>query len=156
MEFMTAEEKQKVGQRLEQLKAKRPIIAKRIGEARALGDLSENADYPAAREDQGLLEAEIRRLAQKLKSAKVADDASIPQEMAFVGSTVTLRDTEDGSTQVYRLVGEVSGVLDLDSDVIEVSMGSPIGQALTKARVGDIVRVDLPRGSRRFEVIGLA
>jgi len=76
--------------------------------------------------------------------------------MAFVGSTVTLRDTEDGSTQVYRLVGEVSGVLDLDSDVIEVSMGSPIGQALTKARVGDIVRVDLPRGSRRFEVIGLA
>jgi transcription elongation factor GreA len=76
--------------------------------------------------------------------------------MAFVGSTVTLRDTEDDSTEVYKLVGEVSGVLDLDSDVIEVSMGSPIGQALTKARVGDIVLVDLPRGSRRFEVIALA
>lgn len=153
MEFITSEEKQKLEQRLEQLKANRPIIAQRISEARAQGDLSENADYHAAREDQGLLEAEIRRIEQKLKKARVADDAGIPQEMAFVGSTVTLRDTEDDRTEVYKLVGEVSGVLDLDSDVVEVSMGSPIGQALTKARVGDVIRVDLPRGSRRFEVL---
>src|SRR3989304_1625303 len=102
MEFMTAQEKQKLEQRIDELKANRPVISKRIGEARALGDLSENADYHAAREDQGLMEAEIRRLEKKLKQAKVADGADIPQEMAFVGSTVSLRDTEDGSTEVYK------------------------------------------------------
>ena len=151
MQFITQEEKQKIEARIAERKARRTEITKRIAEARALGDLSENAEYHAAREDQGLNEAEIRRLEQRLKSATVADTAQIPSDMVFVGSVVKLRDTDSGDEDLYKLVGEASG--NFDSDEIEVSVASPMGQALLKVRVGEIVKADLPRGSRRFEVL---
>lgn len=151
MEFMTQEEKQKIEDRIAERKTRRTEITKRIAEARALGDLSENAEYHAAREDQGLNEAEIRRLEQRLKSATVADTAQIPTDMVFVGAVVKLRDTVSGDEDLYKLVGEVSG--NFDADEIEVSVASPMGQALLKVRVGEIVKADLPRGSRRFEVL---
>ena len=151
MEFMTQEEKQKIEARVAERKTRRTEITKRIAEARALGDLSENAEYHAAREDQGLNEAEIRRLEQRLKSATVADNAQIPTDMVFVGAVVKLRDTASGDEDLYKLVGEVSG--NFDADEIEVSVASPMGQALLKVRVGEIVKADLPRGSRRFEVL---
>lgn len=151
MEFVTAAEKQQIEKKLAELKAKRPIITKRIGEAAAEGDLSENADYHAAREDQGLNEAEIRRLEQRLKEVSVADAEGIPDGVVFVGSVVRLRDTDDDSDDVYKLVGEASG--NFDADEIEVTTGSPMGEALMKARVGDVVKVDLPRGTKRYEIV---
>lgn len=151
MEFMTPDERLDLIKRLEQFKANRPELSRRIAEARAHGDLRENADYHAAREEQGLAEAEIRRLEQRLKTAKVTDDSHVPDGMVFVGTVVRLKDTADGSEDLYRLVGEASG--NFDADEIEVTSGSPMGEALLKTRVGDIVKVDLPRGERRFEVV---
>lgn len=151
MELITAQEKQQLEAKLAELLAKRPVLSKRIAEARALGDLKENADYHAAREDQGLNEAEIRRLEHRLKTAKVAHNDHAPQDMVFLGATVKLRDVEGGDEDLYKLVGESSGRF--DADAIEVTVGSPMGQALLKARVGEVVKVDLPRGAKRFEVV---
>ena len=151
MEFITQDEKARLTEKLEELKAQRPTISKRIAEARALGDLKENAEYHAAREEQGLMEAEIRRLEQRLKSAQVADDLDVPDDMVFLGATVRLRDLDDESEDLYKLVGEASG--QFDADEIEVTTGSPMGEALLKARVGEVVKVDLPRGEKRFEIV---
>lgn len=151
MEFITAEEKRQLETKLEELKAKRPIISKRIAEARALGDLKENADYHAARDDQGLNEAEIRRLEARLASAQVPHKDSLPEGIVFLGSIVRLRDVENDREELYKIVGEASG--NFDSDEIEVTSTSPVGAALMKGRVGDTVKVDLPRGTRRFEIV---
>lgn len=155
MEFITADEKQLLEDKLKNMKGKRTVLSKRIAAARALGDLSENAEYHAARDDQGLNEAEIRRIEQRLKDTKVADQSAIPKDVVFVGSRVKLRDTEDDSEEVYKLVGEASGSFDIDAEEVEVTTGSPIGESLMKARVGDVVKVDLPRGTRRFEVMAI-
>ncbi len=151
MEYISAEDRQQLEEKLDELKGKRTALSTRIGEARELGDLSENAEYHAAREEQGLNEAEIRRLEQRLKDAKVVDDSEIPEDMVFLGATVKLRDVEDGDEDLYRLVGEASGSFDFE--VIEVTAASPMGEALMKARVGETIRVDLPKGTKRFEIV---
>lgn len=153
MDFLTPDEKQLLDDKLAQMKARRPEVTHRIAEARSHGDLKENAEYHAAREEQGLLEAEIRRIDQRLKTAQVADASDVPKDMAFVGSIVKLRDLESGNEEVYKLVGESSGTFNVDAEKIEVTMGSPMGEALFKARVGDAVKVSLPRGTKRFEVV---
>lgn len=150
MEFMTEDDKRQLLEKLDERKSRRAEISTRIAEARALGDLKENAEYHAARDDQALNEAEIRRLEQQLKTAKVADESHVPQGMIFLGSVVRLRDTTDDSVDLYKLVGQASG--SFDGDEIEVTASSPMGQAMLKARVGDVVKVDLPRGTRRYEV----
>ena len=155
MEFLTSEEKQRLEAKLAELKAQRPVLSNRIAEARALGDLKENADYHAARDDQGLNEAEIRRLEERLKNVRIADDSHVPDDMVFLGAVVRLRDLDDDSEELYKLVGESSGSFDFDAEEIEVTVGSPMGESLLKARVGDTVRVDLPKGTKRFEIIEL-
>lgn len=151
MQFMTKEEKQQLESKLEEHKARRPEITSRIAEARALGDLKENAEYHAARDDQGMNEAEIRRLEEKLKSATVADDIDMPKDMVFLGAVVKLKDLDIESEDLYKLVGESTG--NFDADEIEVTVGSPMGEALMKSRIGDKIKVDLPRGTRHFEII---
>ena len=151
MEFITQDDKTRLEEKLEELKNRRPEITTRIAEARAMGDLKENAEYHAARDDQGMNEAEIRRIEEKLSSAQVAGDADVPEDMVFLGSTVKLKDLDDDSEDLYKLVGEASGRF--DTDEIEVSSSSPMGEALMKARLGDTVRVDLPRGAKRFEIL---
>lgn len=153
MEIISTTDKEQLEQRLEKLKAKRPELSNRIAEARALGDLKENADYHAAREDQGLNEAEIRRVEERLKTAQVAKEGDIPDDIVFLGSVIKLKDLTDGSDDLYKLVGESTGRFDLDE--IEVTASSPMGEALLKARVGDVVKVDLPRGARQYEVLEL-
>ena len=151
MEFVTKEEKKALEDRLAALIANRPVLAQRIAEARAQGDLKENADYHAARDDQGMEEAEIRRLEKRLKEAQVADDIEVPEDMVFLGAVVRLKDMDDGTDDLYKLVGEASG--SFDSDEIEVTTQSPMGESLMKSRVGETIRVDLPRGAKRFEIM---
>lgn len=151
MDFVTSEEKQKLEARLQQLIDHRPVLAKRIAEARALGDLKENADYHAARDDQGMEEAEIRRLEERLSVVQVADDVEKPDDMVFLGTIVKLMDTDDDSEDLYKLVGEASG--NFDADEIEVTASSPLGEALLKARVGETVKADLPRATKHFKVL---
>ncbi|MBL8747163.1 MAG: transcription elongation factor GreA [Phycisphaerae bacterium] len=151
MEFLTPSEKSRLDSRLAHLKANRPVLSQRIAEAKALGDLKENADYHAAREDQAMEEAEIRTLEERLKSAKVLDGSHAVEGMVFLGATVRLREVDSGDEDLYRLVGEASGNLSLD--FIEVTTTSPMGEALMKSRVGEIVKVDAPRRVMRFEIV---
>ena len=151
MDLITAEEKSALEARLRELRARRPEIVTRIAEARALGDLSENAEYHSAREMQGQNEMDIRRIEERLRTAKVAGDHEIPEDMVFLGAVVKLRDLDDRSEDLYKLVGQMSGTFDFD--YIEVTTTSPMGEVLMKARVGETVRVDLPKGAKRFEII---
>ena len=153
MELLTREDHERLTKRLEELRENRQHLSNEIAEARSHGDLKENAEYHAMREKQGMEEAEIRRLEEKLKSAQITDEADVPADMVFMGSIVRLRDTDDGSDDLYKIVGEVTG--NFDSDEIEVSASSPMGEALMKAHVGDTVKVDLPRGTKRFEILEL-
>ncbi len=151
MEYLTNDDKTRLEARLAECNAKRPVLSKRIAEARALGDLKENADYHAAREDQGLNEAEIRRIEERLKTAVMADDMERPDDVVFLGALVRMREVETDDEDLYKLVGEVSG--NFDADYMEVSSGSPMGESLLKARVGETIRVDTPKGTKRFEIL---
>ena len=151
MEFLTADEKANLQKRLDDLKAKRPEITQRIAEARALGDLKENADYHAAREDQGMNEADIRDLERRLAESKVVDDGQMPDDVVFVGATVRMKDLKYGDEDTYRLVGESTGAA--GGEIIEVTATSPMGEAMMKARVGETIKVSAPRGEMRFEIL---
>ena len=152
VEYISQEEKQKLTEQLAEMKAQRPAISRRIAEARELGDLKENADYHAAREDQGVIEARIRQLEDRLSKAVVMEaDSNMPEDMVFLGATVKLRNVDNEQEALYRLVGEASG--DFSAEIIEVTSSSPMGSSLMRARIGEVIRVDLPRGVKRFAVI---
>lgn len=150
MEIITSEEKSALEKKLNDLKSKRSEISNRIAEARALGDLKENAEYHAAREDQGLNEAEIRRIEDRLTNAGVVDSDTRPDDIVFLGATVKMKEVDTDDEDVYRLVGEPTGIQ--DDDVFEVTASSPMGEAMMKARVGEVIRVNTPRGVKRFEI----
>lgn len=152
MEIISKSEKETIEARLAALIQNRPVLATRIADARALGDLKENAEYHAARELQGLEEAEIRRLEERLARAQVVDaGAGKDAGVVFLGSTVKLRDESTGDEELYRLVGEASTML--IEEYIEVTVSSPMGEALMKARIGETVRVRAPRGVKAFVVV---
>ncbi len=153
MEFITAEEQAQLEARLAECKAKRKGLSTRIGEARELGDLKENAEYHAAREDQGMNEAKITNLEERLENSQILNANEVPDDMVFVGAQVKLRDTKTKDEDIYKLVGESSGTFSMD--FIEVTQNSPMGEALMRARVGETVRVDLPRGEKRFEILAI-
>lgn len=153
MEFVTKTEREAIEQRLAALIANRGAISVRIAEARAHGDLRENGDYHAAREQQGMDEAEIRRLTERLSNMSVIDEsmAKAVEGVVFVGSTVKLREEPSGDEDLFKLVGDATG--SPNADYVEVTVTSPMGEALLKARVGDTVRVNAPRGVKRFTIV---
>lgn len=156
MELITVDEKVRLEARLAELRGNRPIIAQRIAEARALGDLKENAEYHATRELQGMEEAEIRRLEARLAHAQVIDESKSPgaDGVVFLGSTVKLREVGTDDEDLYKLVGEASG--DLSVAYIEVTVTSPMGEALLKARIGETISVRAPRGVKQFLIVEIA
>lgn len=149
---MTAQDKARLEEQLQAFKGKRKTLSDRIGKARELGDLKENAEYHASKEDQGHNERKIRDLVKQLASAVVVDDQHTPDGMVFIGATVRLRNVNSGEEDLYRLVGEGSGAVE-GADYIQVTPNSPMGLALMKAEVGSTIRVDLPRGEKRFEIV---
>jgi transcription elongation factor GreA len=151
MDFITAEEKVLLTEKLSELRAMDRVLIQRIAEARALGDLRENAEYHASREDKAMNDAKIKDLEERLSRAQVADSSALPQDMVFVGAVVRLRDEDRGDDSLYRLVGQSSERFDLA--YVEVTTTSPMGMALMKARIGETIRVDLPRGAKRFTII---
>jgi transcription elongation factor GreA len=153
MDFITAEEKTLLEQRLSELRANDKVLIQRIAEARALGDLRENAEYHASREDKAMNDAKIKELEERLATAQVADSSAMPADMVFVGAVVRLRDEDRGDDDLYRLVGQATGRFDLD--YVEVTTTSPMGVSLMKARVGESIRVDLPRGAKRFTIVAI-
>lgn len=153
MELVTKAEKELLEQRLASLIANRSNISARIAEAREHGDLRENGDYHAAREQQGMDEAEIRRLQERLASMSVIDEkmSKALTDTVFIGCTIKLRDEQFGDEDLYKLVGEAGG--GTPGDVVEVTASSPMGEALLKAKVGDTVRVNAPRGVKKFTIV---
>lgn len=151
MDYITPADKAKLEEQLRECLRLRKVLSERIGTARALGDLRENGDYHAAREDQGMNEARIRQIEERLASAIVADGESMPKDIVFIGATVKLRDVDSEAEEMYKLVGQSSG--NFDEEIVEVTPTSPMGQALMKARVGEVVKVESRRGEKRFEIV---
>jgi transcription elongation factor GreA len=151
MDFITAEEKAQLQEKLSELRQLDKVLIQRIADARALGDLRENAEYHASREDKEMNDAKIKEIETRLVTAQVADASTLPEDMVFVGATVRLRDEDRGDDDLYRLVGQATGRFDLE--YVEVTTTSPMGVALMKARIGETIRVDLPRGEKRFTII---
>ena len=130
----------------------RPAVINSISEARAQGDLSENAEYDAAKEKQGFIEGRIQELEGKLSAAQIIDPASLDVSGRVVfGATVDLEDLEDGSKLTYQIVGDVEA--DIRSNLISVS--SPVARALIGKYEGDVVEVKAPSGAREYEIISI-
>jgi transcription elongation factor GreA len=127
-------------------------IAKRIASARDLGDLSENAEYHAAREDQGMLEARINVLKDQLARATIIDVASLPKDAVVFGSKVKVKDLDLGEAEIFHLVGPG----DEDYDKGKILTSSPIGQGLLGKKVGQVAEIAVPMGKVRFEVLEIS
>jgi transcription elongation factor GreA len=133
-------------------RVERPKVIKAIAEARGHGDLSENAEFIAAREKQGLIEAMIQSLQQKLAGSEIIDISDNDNERAVFGSWVIISNVETGERVRYQLVGPY------ESDVPKgrISITSPIGKALVGKTIGEEVRVQTPGGVREFEVVEIS
>ena len=153
MDYLTEAEHAKLTKELESLIAERPVISTRIGTAREMGDLKENADYHAAKDDQAHNERKIKDLEKRLTGATVADTEHVPDDVVFLGSVVRLKNLSNNKEDLYKLVGETTGRFDLD--YLEVTPNSPLGEALFKSRVGETVGVVLPAGRTQFEILAI-
>ncbi len=145
---------EKLKAELHQLKTvERPAVINAIAEARAQGDLSENAEYDAAKDRQGFVEGRIQEIEGKLSSAKVIDPAKVDAGGKIVfGSTVQLEDEDSGDRVSYQIVGEDEA--DLKLGLINIS--SPIARALIGKEEGDTAEVQAPGGLKRYEVMGVS
>ncbi|MFZ1099555.1 MAG: transcription elongation factor GreA [Steroidobacteraceae bacterium] len=148
---MTLRGAEALREELKRLKSQeRPRIIRAIAEARGHGDLSENAEYHAAREQQGFIEGRITQLEHKLANAEVIDPATLPDTGRLVfGATVELEDQADGSRVVYQVVGED------EADIRQgrISITSPIARALVGKAQGEVVDVAAPGGTRSYEIV---
>jgi transcription elongation factor GreA len=138
---------------LKRLKSEaRPAIIKAIADARGHGDLSENAEYHAAREQQGFIEGRITEIERKLANAEVIDPASLPNNGKVVfGATVELEDQAGGARVVYQIVGEDEAQIRAG----RLSVTSPIARALIGKAEGDVVDVTAPGGMRSYEIVAV-
>lgn len=126
----------------------RPANSKAIEIARGHGDLSENADYSAAKEEQGLIEAKIRELEAKTAMAEVIDPTKLSGSRVKFGATVTIDDSESGEATTYVIVGEHEA----DIKRGRISIGAPVARAMIGKEVGDTVTVQSPKGKREYEI----
>lgn len=148
--IITAEGYLEAEQELNNLKnVKRPEVIKALKEARALGDLSENADYDAARNEQAIIEAKISELEYKLEHAEIIDNAN--KSEVCLGSTVTIA-YDDGESEEYKIVGS----MEADPFDNKISNESPLGIALLNHKIGDTVAVDSPNGGYNIKIEKIA
>ena len=129
----------------------RPKISQQIGEARDKGDLSENAEYDAANEAQGMLEARISKLKNTLANARLIDDSEIDDSKVFILSTVKIKNIKNSMQMNYTLVAENEA----DIRAGKISVDSPIGKGLLGKEVGEIADINTPAGVMKFEIISI-
>lgn len=147
---MTLEGYKSLEEELQRLKAvERPRIIAAISEARAHGDLSENAEYHAAKEQQGLNEARVAELEDKINRAEIIDISKLSGDTVKFGATVTLEDEDSGEKVTYKIVGDTEANL-RDG---KISISSPIGRGLIGKSKGESVDVTTPKGTRTFEIL---
>jgi len=129
----------------------RKEAAMAIAEARAQGDLSENAEYDAAKDAQGLLEMKINELETVMSNARVIDESLLDDSKVAILSNVTIKNLKTGKEMTYKLVSETEA----DAKLMKISVTSPIGQGLLGKVLGDIAKVQTPAGTMEFEVVNI-
>jgi len=150
--YYTAEGLKKLKDELNQLRdIERPKASQAIAEARDKGDLSENAEYDAAKEAQGLLELKIAKMEEILAGARLIDESQLDMSKVLVLSTVKLKNTQNAMLMSYTLVAESEA--DLKSG--KISVNSPIGKGLLGKKVGDIAEIKVPNGTMGFEIVAI-
>ena len=150
--YYTEEGLKKLNDELHDMKSvQRPMISEQIAEARDKGDLSENAEYDAAKEAQGLLEMKISKLEELISKARVIDNSTIDNSKAFILSTVSIKNVSNGMEMQYTLVAESEA----DLKAKKISVDSPIGRGLLGKKVGDIADIQTPNGIMQFEIIDI-
>lgn len=148
--YYTEEGLNRLKAELNELKTKgRAAIARQIAEARDKGDLSENAEYDAAKDAQGLHELKISKLEEVLSNARILDESSIDTSLVSVLSKVKIKNKKNGAVVTYTLVSEEEA----DLKAGRISVSSPIGKGLLGKRVGDVTEIKVPAGVVEFEVI---
>jgi len=151
--YLTKAGYEKLTEELEYLKTvKRRQLSRAIGEARAHGDISENAEYDAAREAQGMNEKMILELEDKLAGAQIIDESNMAKDEVLIGATVGLKDLDSGEELVYTLVSE----LESDYSQNKISISSPVGAALLNHKVNQIVEIAIPAGTLRYKIVNIS
>jgi len=150
---ITPEGLKKLQEELKRLKAvERPKVIEAIAEARGHGDISENAEYDAAKEQQAFLEKKIREIENKVANADVVDPAAMTTERVVFGLQVKVQDLDSGEEISYQIVG----VDEADIALQRISISSPVARALIGKTVGDVVQVQIPRGLRELEILDIS
>jgi len=151
--ILTSQGMQALEDELQDLKVvKRKEIAQKIKEAREQGDLSENAEYDAAKDEQRSMEARIEELEKIIKNAEVIDESAYDKDTVSIGSTVKFYDEEFDEELEYRIVGST------ESDILKglISNESPLGKGLIGAKIGETVQVESPDGFSRYKILGIS
>ena len=140
-------------QKLDHLKdIDRPLASKAIGEARDKGDLSENAEYDAAKEAQGMLEMEISKLEETLSNARIIDESKLDSSKILIHSTVKIKNLTNSATMEYKLVAQSEANLAQG----KISVDSPIGKGLLGKKNGDIAEIAIPNGNVKFQILEIS
>jgi len=151
--YMTKEGYDKLLEEINYLEnEKRPAISKQIAEARDKGDLSENAEYDAAKEAQGLLEAKISQLKGLIANSRLIDESQIGTDSVQILNKVTIRNTKNNQSMVYTLVSESEANLKEN----KIAVNTPIGKGLMGKKVGDVVEIIVPSGIMSFEIMDIS
>jgi len=137
---------------LAECKRRTPIVAKAIDTARDFGDLKENAEYHAAREEQAMLQARIRDLEHKIANAVVMDESKLDHSKALLGATVKVLNKKSNKEMTYKLVSPVEA----DMGAGKISVRSPVGQALLGKEVGEVAAANVPAGTLEFEILEIS
>ena len=150
---LTSKGAERLREELKRLKSvERPRIIQAIAEARAHGDLSENAEYHAAREQQGFIEGRIKNIEHALSHCEIIDVSVLPASTRVVfGATVELEEHDSGDPVKYQIVG------DMEADIKQglISVSSPVARALIGKHEGDVIEIQVPGGNKRYEVVGV-
>src|SRR5665647_677719 len=150
--YISAEGLKKLKADLEQMiNVERPAISKNIGEAIEKGDISENAEYDAAKDAQGMLEAKISMLQAQLAGARIIDQSKIETDVVQIMNKVTIKNTKNNSTMAYTIVSEHEA----DLKQGKISVNTPIAQGLMGKKIGDAVEIKVPSGVIPFEIINI-
>lgn len=150
--YMTEDGYKKLKEEISVLESERPLISKQIAEARDKGDLSENAEYDAAKEAQGLLEAKIAQLKNLLANARLINEDAIGTDAVQILNKVTIRNTKNNQQMTYMLVAESEANLKES----KIAVNTPIAQGLMGKKVGDIVDIKVPSGIMSFEILNIS
>jgi transcription elongation factor GreA len=149
---MTREGYERLKMELIQLRDHEMIeVTKRVATARDMGDLSENAEYHAAREDQGMLQARINMLSDKLSRAEIVDPSKLPRDIVVLGSTVLVKDLDFDDEETFQIVGPGED----NADENKILPTSPIAKGLMGKKKGEKVEIEAPRGKIRFEILNI-